>query len=218
MTKPPRRKRTVRKLTVKGQETASERQARTATRYILDNKHYDTILNMMRSGLPNTKVAEWAIGSGAFDCNQKTAVGYLQYFRRTNPDMCKPVLSHEDAASIPTTGFGYDNLFDVYATVIDEETELVRLIKLQQARLGIGFGNERNINMTMQQNRREVEELRNLLMDLAKLRGKHGGSMDINVRNYNSGVVDDLKNIAQDEGQRNTIATLVSDLQKVAAS
>jgi hypothetical protein len=102
--------------------------------------------------------------------------------------------------------------------VIDEETELLKLISLQKARLGIGFNNERHINMLMQSNRREVEELRNLLVDLAKLRGLMGNSMDVNIKHYNPNVVDDLKGIQQDEQQRGMIATLVSDLAREAAS
>ncbi len=65
--------------------------------------------------------------------------------------------------------------------------------------------------MIMQSNRREVEELRNLIVDLAKLRGhiKTGGNINIS---YGETVRDDLKAIQQDESQRNTIAMLVSDL------
>jgi hypothetical protein len=213
-----RKKRLVRKVKVQGQETASERQMRTATRFIMDNRHYDTIVGMLRKGIPNSKIAEWAVVKGVFDCNQKTAVGYLQYFRRSQPGLCTPVITHEDRETIPETGFGYDNLFDANNLIVDEETELVRLIALQQARLGIGFKNERQLNMLMSTNRREVEELRSLLMDLAKLRGKWGASIDVNVKNYNAGVMDDLKGIQQDEGQRQTIATLVSDLQKVVTT
>lgn len=102
--------------------------------------------------------------------------------------------------------------------MVDEETELLKLISLQKARLGIAFTSERQIGMLIQSNRREVEELRNLLIDLAKLRGLIGSSIDVNVKNYNASVVDDLKGIQQDEQQRGMIATLVADLAKEAAS
>lgn len=201
-------KKTKRSIKVAGQETPAERQARTAVRMITDNPHYPLILKAIRAGTPNSKIAEWGISRGYFDVNQKTAVGYLQYFRKTQPGMCRP---QED----PNLS-GYDHLIDGNGVVFDEETELLKLIALQKARIGMAFNNERQLNMLMTSNRREIEELRELLMSLAKLRGL-GSTMDLNLHSYSDTVRDDLKGIKQDEGQRNTIATLVADLAKVAS-
>lgn len=208
--KPRKRiKTTKRKVTIPGQETPAQRQMRTAVRVIQDSPHYNTVLRQIRAGTPNSKIAEWAISRGFFDMNQKTLVGYLQYFRKAQPGLCKP-----QAPADQTLG-GYDHLFDGNAVMVDEETELLRLIQLQKARLGIGFNNERNINMVLRDNRREVEELRNLLMDLAKLRGLVSSSMDVNVKGYGNSVAEDLKGIKQDEQQRAMISTLMTDLQSV---
>lgn len=195
----------------KGQEeTPSQRQARTACRYIMDNPHYQQILAIIRSGTPNSRIAEWGVARGVFDVNQKTAVSYLQYFRKSYPNLCKPV-PIEDTDERASLDY-IDRMFAGAVQVVDEETELLRLIALQKARLGIAFQNERQLNILMQSNRREVEELRNLIVDLAKLRGliKTGG--DLNIINYGDTVKDDLKSIQQDEQQRNVIATLVQDL------
>lgn len=204
MTKRP----STRRLKIKGQETAAERQARTAVRFIMDNPHYKHLMAIIRSGTPNTKIAEWAISRGIFDVNQKTAVAYLQYFKKRHPELCRPKVLEEDE----NDQISYlDRVFNGALQVVDEETELLRLIALQKARLGIAFQNERQINILMQSNRREVEELRNLIIDLAKLRGhiKTGG--DINI-SYGDTIRDDLKSIQQDEQQRTVIATLVKDL------
>jgi hypothetical protein len=209
-----KRKRNVRNIkTASTVETASERQTKSAISFIMRNPRYTMILNAIRQGTPLSKIAEWGVSNGIFDVNQKTAVGYLQYFRKAQPELCRPQAPQGAAATIA----GYDHLFEGMSIVIDEETELLKLIQLQKARIGIGFNNERNIAILMQANRREVEELRNLLMDLAKLRGLVGGSLDINVKNYNANVVDDLKGIKQDENQRGMIATLVSDLARETA-
>lgn len=209
--KPTKKRRLTRNVKVPGQESAAERQTRTAVQFIMGNPHYQTILKTIRQGVPNSKIAEHFISRGVFDgVNQKTAVGYLQYFRRAQSGLCKPQPPGEDDPA------GYDHLFDGNSIIIDEETELLKLISLQKARIGLGFYNEREIQVLITSNRKEIEELRNLLMDLAKLRGLVGSHMDINLHGYSDTVKDDLKGIKQDEGQRNVIATLVTDLAKVS--
>lgn len=205
----PSRKRIKRRINVAGQESPAERQSRTAVRFIMDNRYYPMILKAIRDGTPNSKIAEFGIARGWFDVNQKTVVSYLQYFRKAQPGVCRPQPNGENE-------FGFSDLFDGNSIIIDEETELLRLIKLQQARLGIAFRNEREIGMLMQSNRREVEELRNLLIDLAKLRGLIGNTLDVNVNGYNQTVREDLKGIQQDEAQRGVIAMLVQDLVGVS--
>lgn len=205
----PVRKRLKRRINVAGQETPAERQSRTAVRFIMDNRYYPMILKAIRDGTPNTKIAEFGIARGWFDVNQKTVVSYLQYFRKAQPGVCKPQPNSEN-------DFGFSDLFDGNAIIVDEETELLRLIKLQQARLGIAFRNERELGMIMQSNRREVEELRNLIIDLAKMRGLMGNTLDVNVNGYNQTVKEDLKGIQQDEQQRGVIAMLVQDLVGVS--
>lgn len=213
MTRVPRKRKTRRIKTPKA-ETASERQQRTAVSFIMQNPFYQQILQAIRSGTPNSKIAEHFVITGVFEgINQKTAVGYLQYFKRAQPALCRPMSVSEDE----TAPFDYmDRMFNPTFSIIDEETELIRLINLQKARLGMAFSNEREINVLIQSNRREVEELRNLLVDLAKLRGKLGSSMDVNLHGYGDNVKDDLKSIQHDENQRQTIATLVADLAKVS--
>lgn len=203
-------KRTPRQIKVAGQETPTERQARTAVRYIMDNRHSTQIMTAIREGVSNQRIAETGITRGWFEHNQKTVVSYLQYFRKHQPGLCKPHAKGEDLQD--PRNFGYDHLFDGNNTIIDEELELVRLIKLQQARLGIGFLNERRLGMLLQSNRKEVSELRDLIMELARLRGVVKSGMDVNVMGYQQGVKEDLKSIQQDEQQRSVIATLVSDL------
>lgn len=202
--------RRVRNIKVAGQETPAERQARTAVRYIMDNTYYRFILKAIQDGVPNAKIAETGIARGWFDQTQKTVVSYLQYFRRHQPGLCKPQSKGEDI--MDNANLGYDDLFDMNAQIIDEEVELVRLIRLQQARLGIAFRNERQINMLMSSNRREVSELRELIMELARLRGHVKSTMDVNVMGYSQNVKEELKGIQQDEQQRSVIATLVQDL------
>lgn len=213
MSRKPQKNRKKRQVRIPGQETAAERQSRTAVQYIMGNPHYEVILKAIRSGVPNSKIAEHFCSNGVFDVTQKTAVGYLQYFRRAQPKLCKPLPPSEDSSA----GTDYlDRMFDGSQIIIDEETELLRAISLQKARLGIAFNNERHMDVIMNSNRREVEELRSLLMDLAKLRGKVGNQMDVNIHGYSDNVKDDLKGIKQDEGQRNMIATLVADIAKVS--
>lgn len=201
-------KRPSRQIRVAGQETSAERQARTAVRYIMDNRYYNFILKAIRDGVPNARIAETGIARGWFDQNQKTVVSYLQYFRKHQPGLCKPH-PHTDLENAP---YGYSDLFDANEAILDEETELVRLIKLQQARVGIAFRNERQLNMLLQSNRKEVSELRELIMELARLRGAVKSSVDVNVLGYTQSVKEDLKSIQQDEQQRAVIATLVQDL------
>ncbi len=208
----PARKRPKRRIHIAGQETESERQTRTAVRFIMDNRFYPMILKAVRDGTPNSKIAEHGIARGWFDVNQKTVISYLQYFRKAQPGLCKPQ-PHRNTEDAP---FGFSDLFDGNESIVDEETELLRLIKLQQARLGIAFRNELQLNMLIASNRRDVEELRNLIIDLAKLRGKIGNSIDVNVHGYNQTVKEDLHGIQQDEQQRNMVAMLVHDLVSVA--
>lgn len=201
------RKRLQRHIKIKGSESASERAARTAARYIMDNPAYPLILKAIRSGTPNSQIAEWAITRGYADVNQKTLVGYLQYFRKQQPGLCRPQPDPD------REGYeGYDHLFDGNSIVADEETELLKLIELQKARIGISFTNERNLAMLMRDNTKDVAELRELLMSLAKLRGLVGNSMNVNLHGYGDTVRDDLKSIQHDESQRNVIATLIADM------
>lgn len=203
----PPRKRPKRKIAVVGRETPAERQARTAVQFVMKNPHYNMILKAIRSGTPNSKIAEWCISRGFMDVNQKTAVGYLQYFRKMQPGLCKP----QADPNLP----GYDHLFDGNAAIVDEEIELLKLIQLQKARIGLAFTNEREINMLLNGSRREIEEMRELLMALARIRGLVGTRMDVNLHGYSDSVKDDLKGIQQDEGHRNVIATLVADLAQM---
>ena len=209
-------KRPKRQLRVHGQETAAERQTRTAVQFIMGSPYYAQILKAIRSGAPNGKIAEWGIERGWFDQNQKTVTGYLQYFRKAQPQICKPQPNQD----FEYTGGGiasYDHLFDGNAAIVDEETELLKLIQLQKARIGMAFNNERQMRILLQSNRKEIEELRNLLMDLAKLRGLIGNTMEINMHSYSEGVQADLKGLQHEERQRNVIATLVSDLAGVVS-
>ncbi len=190
-------------------ESAVERQTRSAVQNITTNPHYHSIIKAIQQGVPNSKIAEHFIARGVFEMNQKTAVGYLQYFRKARPNLCRPQAPSEDKPA------SYDHFFDGNSSIIHEETELLKLIELQKSRLAMGFNSEREINLLMTSTRREVKELRELLMDLAKLRGLWGNSMEVNLNGYSEGVKDDLKGIQQDESQRNMIATLVSDLASV---
>jgi hypothetical protein len=205
MAKEPR-KRLRRAIKIKGQETPAERQTRTAVRFIMDNPYYSMILAAIRSGTPNSQIAEWAINRGYFSCNQKTAVGYLQYFRKAQPNLCRPIVTQDSSED------DIDVLFDGAQLVMDEETELLRLIKLQKARLGLLYANERRLSLVMSNGKKEVEELRELIMALAKLRGLIGNTMDVNVHGYSDTVKDDLKSIQQDENGRNVMATLITEL------
>ena len=207
-------KRPVRNIKIAGQETAGERQARTAIRYIMDSPYQRFILKAIRDGVPNQRIAETGIARGWFDQNQKTVVSYLQYFRKHQPGMCKPQLKGDD--TLNPDNLGYEDIFDPNSTIIDEETELVRLIKLQQARLGIAFRNERSIGILISSNRREVTELRELIMELARLRGTVSSSMEVNLTGYSQSVKEDLKGVQQDEHNRAIIATLVQDLVQVS--
>lgn len=216
MVKPVRKRiRRKRHTKIPGQETPAERQARTAVAYITRNPEYQAILRAIRSGVENSKIAEHFIARGVFDVNQRTAVGYLQYFRKTQPALCRPQAPtevDEQGRIMP----GIDHLFEGANIIIDEETELLRAIALQKARLGMAFESEREISMLMRDTRKEVEELRNLLMDLAKLRGLVGNTLDVNLHGYSESVKDDLKGIKQDENQRSVITSLVADLGRNA--
>jgi hypothetical protein len=98
---------------------------------------------------------------------------------------------------------------------MDEETELLRLVALQKARIGINFNNERQVGALLATGGKEVEQLRELLIALAKLRGRMNGAMDVNLHGYSESVKEDLRGIKQDEQQRNTLAMLVSNLVEV---
>lgn len=211
----PLKRRLRRNIRIDGQETAGERQARTAVRFIMDNRYYTSILKSLRAGTPLSKIAEHGVARGWFEVNQKTALSYLQYFRKMQPGLCKPqAISDKDDE---TNDLDYINkLVSGAELIVDEETELLRLIEVQKIRLGIGVMNERRLNMLMQSNRREVEELRNLIIDLAKLRGLITNNTNVHINGYSETVREDLKGIQQDEHQRNVIATLVSDLVRVS--
>lgn len=206
MSKPLRRVK--RKIRSRLPATDQQRSTRTAVRFIMDNHHYNDILAAIRSGTPDSAIAEHFIARGIFDVNQKTAVGYLRHFRKAQQVLCTP---REGRLA------GYDHLFSGTGSVADPETELVRLIQLQKSRLGISFDNERSVNLLMAGGRREVQELRELIMELARLRGIVGKTMDINFTNYGEGVRADLKGIQQDEGQRDTIATMMAELAKTVS-
>lgn len=206
-------KRKPRGIQIPNRETPAERAQRSAVMQITQHPQYEHVLRAIRAGVPNSQIAEHFISKGIFEWNQKTAVGYLQYFRKAQPGLCKPQAPvGSDEPTNPLAS--YDHLFDGAMNIIDPETELVRAIALQKARIGMAFNTEREMNLLMVSTRKEMEELREALMDLAKLRGLWGGSMDINLHGYSETVKDDLKGIQHDEGQRNVIATLVADLGK----
>lgn len=202
-----RRPKLKRNIKVAGQETASQRAARTAVRFIMDSPHYAFILQAIREGVPNTKIAEAGILRGWFDQNQKTVVSYLQYFRKHQPGLCKPIPKDPE-----NNEYGYDDIFNANAFILDEELELVRLIKLQQARIGVAFRNERELTLLLDSTNKEVKELRELIMALAKVRGTVSDRMDLAVTGYTNSVKEDLKGIQHDEQTRHNIATLVGDL------
>lgn len=205
--KPVRKiKRTISLVKPKDDETATERQSRTAVRFITNNPYYSVILKMLQAGHPNQQIADWGIKRNIFDVNHKTVVGYLQYFRKAHPELCRPRPSDEET--------DLDKLFEGHILIADEETELLRLIALQKARLGIGYMNEKRMNMLLRDNRKEVAELRELIMELARLRGIVKDTFSVNV-NYGDTVKQDLASIRQDEQNRSVIANLVSDFVSV---
>jgi hypothetical protein len=173
----------------------------------MNSPFYSIILAMIRQGTPNSTIAEHCITRGYMDVTQKTAISYLQYFRKTRAQLCRP-LALDDASDESNI----DTLFDANAIALDEETELLRLIALQKARLGITYKNERNLGTLLSSGHKDVETLNNLLEALAKLRGKIGRSIDMNFHGYPEGVRDDLKGISHDEKQRDMLSTLVGGL------
>ena len=207
------RKRPARKRVLKlpGVETASERQARTAVSVITQSPFYSVILKMIRQGTPNTTIAAHCVTRGYLQVNQKTAVSYLQYFRAKNPSICAPVVKDDITAED-----NLDNLFDAAGIALDEETELLRLISVQKARLGINYKNERNLGALLDSGSKDVKELRELLEALARLRGKlssGGASLDVNVHSgYQEAVRGDLQGLTQDENTRNMLSSMVGDL------
>lgn len=207
--KPVRKiKRNISLSTDKAQETAAERQSRVAVRFITNNPYYSVILKMLQAGHPNQQIADWGIKRNVFDVNHKTVIGYLQYFRKAHPDLCKPRPRDEEESDL-------DKLFEGHILIADEETELLRLIALQKARLGLGYMNEKRMNMLLRDNRKEVAELRELIMELARLRGIVKDTFTVNM-NYGDTVKQDLAAIKQDEQARSVIANLVSDFVSVA--
>ena len=201
-----------RRLAVKGnKETPAQRQQRTAVKFVMNNPQYPLILRSIRDGSSNSRIAEFCIDRGFFDVNEKTAVSYLQYFKRAHPGLCKPQPPEE--GGVP----GYDYAINETRAIIDEEIELDKLIALQKARLGISFKNERNIGAVLDGTRKDVEELRNLLMDKAKLRGLVGNSVDVNLHGYSDTVKSNLRSVDQDEVKRGSLASLVSELAQVVS-
>ena len=200
-------------------ETAGDRAKRTAVKFIRDHSEFPMMLCALREGQPPKSIAEHLIDRGLVAINMKTMIGYLQYFRKANPVLCRPQaltpqLNNEGnyiEGSLP----GYDHLFDGHAAIVDEETEILRLIQLQKSRLGLGYQSERNMGLLMQHTVKDVQALGDLLEKLAKLRGKVGSRVDMNVHHYDERVKGDLKAIEQDENQREMLANMVAELQGV---
>lgn len=195
----------IRRLKLKGQDKDSSafRTAKAANNYIKEHAHYKHILAAIREGTSNTDIAEFMIARGLTNVNQKTMITYLQYFRRLNVALCAPVAG--DLSE-------YDTLFDGAAITPTAEVELMKLIRLQKTRVAIDFGNERGINKLFSSTNKEITVLRELIMDLAKLRGVIATKGMEGVEGYSEDVKNDLKGLIQEENQRKALANMVGEL------
>ncbi len=214
--KPPIRRR----LRIHGQarpESATERAAKIAVKYIQHSPYYSYILQMIREGTSNKDLAEWGIEHGWFDVNMKTVISYLQYFKRQSPTLIRPVTpEYETGSEIK----GYDYLFDGNAAAMSIETELLKLIKLQKARHAIDFHSERSIGKLFNTSNKEVQVLAELMMHYAKLKGMTGADMNVQVSgHYDENVRSDLQGIHHEERQRAVLTAVAAKLaEQISAS
>lgn len=201
-----------RQLAIKGQEkpeSASDRAARQAIKYIENHPQFRFILQSMQEGTTNADLAHYCCSRGLFDVNEKTAIAYFQYFRKHKPEAVRPVAPQAvNADSL----MGYDHLLSGLNTVSAED-ELIKLIKVQKARIAINFAGERTINLLMSSTNKEVIALKDMLMDLAKLRGL-GTNVNVSFGMYDENVRADLQELKHEEQQRSVLTSVVGELVK----
>ena len=185
-----------------------ERQTITATNYILRHNQYPTIIAMMRLGNSNADIADFFLERGEFSVNRKTAITYLAMFRRSHPEICKPI--------DPATSDGivsYDHLFDGNSALVTSEVEMAKLIALQKARIAIDFTNERSIGKLFSGTHKEVQILGDLVEKYAKLRaGKGSVSPGVAAFADADDVKDGIQNIQHDEQKRAAVSAALQEL------
>lgn len=212
-----------RRLRIKGQpeaESASVRAAKQAVRYVESNRYLPVILTAIRSGTPNATIADFCIERGYFNVNYKTAISYLQYFRKAKPDLCKPPVGLQSLGPDGQPMWSYDGLFDGNAVILDTATELRKLIEVQKMRVSIDFNTERGMQKLFNTNSKEVQVLRELLETYATVTGQIGkNTASHGVQHYDDSVKADLQGLQIEERQRAVLSSVVQQLkEKVIAS
>lgn len=189
--------------------SASERQTLVATNFVMNHSHYPTIIAMMRMGTSNADITDFFLNRGDFTINRKTAVAYLSMFRKSHPELCKPVAQEREDGIV-----SYDHLFDGNAALITADVELAKLIALQKNRVSIDFKTERGIGKLFSTTHKEVQILGNLLEQYAKIKGlQTGGHSGVGVSApAEEDVKDGLQNIKHDEEKRAALSNALYNL------
>lgn len=206
-----------RRLKIKGQpepESATARASKQAVRFMENHPYLPVILQAIRAGTPNRTIAEFCIDRGYFDVNVKTAIGYLQYFRKAKPDLCKPPQGIQAIGPDGLPVWSYDGLFDGNAVVLDAATEMLKLINLQKMRVSIDFNTERGMQKLFSSNAKEIQVLRELMETYATITGQMGKASGQNaLTGYDDSIKSDLQGLHHEERQRSVLSSVVRQLQ-----
>ena len=197
--------------------TSAQKQDLAAVNFVMHHPHYLNILGAIRLGTTNADIADHFIQAGYFTINRKTAMTYLACFRRVRPDLCKPT-NDESAAHSTNALKDYDHLFDGNVLALSTETELLKLIAVQKARVAIDFNSERNIGKLFNTTSKEVEVLGGLFEKLHKIKNGTGTNALAQGGAVFAGNEDEIKDglqaLKHDEASRNAMSGMIHDIMR----
>ena len=180
-----------------------EAQERYFISLVEQNKHYKMVVAHIVQGTPLTDIAKHFAMNGWITVNEKTFVEALRTFRRARA---------QELADYELTDI--NKLVNPNQPALDEIAALEHLARIQMFRLGIDVKNEKDIGKLFNTTAREVEVTRRIAETIAKARGKikDGGSGSMEAQSQD--VLEDLSKIKKDEGTRNRLHSLTSQLLK----
>jgi uncharacterized membrane protein len=201
---PTVRKLATRNITRPGIANPKVTQEKYFVRLVTNNPQYRLLIASLKSGVSPSQVATHWAREHWIDVNERTFAEAIRVFRRVHPEAIKEAEAE-----------GIDALVEPNQPHVDTLATAKQLLKLQQLRLGIEVGLEKNMGKLFQTTVKDIEATTKLIETIGKLEGRiNEPGRGVQVAEEVS-VMEDLSRVKKDQVSRDRLHNMVKQVVEV---
>ncbi|MET4190702.1 MULTISPECIES: hypothetical protein [unclassified Bradyrhizobium] len=170
-------------------------------RLVTNNPKFKLLIASLKSGVGPAQVAAHWAREGWIDVNERTFAEAIRAFRKVHPE----AIAEAEAE-------GLDGLVEPNQPMPDELQAAMQLLKIQQLRLGIEVGLEKNLGKLFQTTVKDVEATTKLIETIGKLRGRINEGGRPVAAAEEAGVMEDLNRVKKDQASRDRMHNMVKQV------